>query len=217
MKDIETIVSENVKKILKEFNLNQNELAKIAGVSESTVGKWVLEKASPRMGSIEKIANHFNLPKSYILEEEKSDLMISESTIDYPYLPEPISAGLPNTVDGVTEAETISLPDVIMGKHAGNRDIYITRTNGDSMNRIIPHNSLIAVKPVELHELKDNDIVVYRNHGEYAVKRFEKHDDKLVFRPDSTDTSFTDDVIYKENADDLRIKGKVVLWIVTAD
>lgn len=65
MKDIETVVSENIQKILDDYNLSNVELSKIAGVSESTVGKWVLKKATPRMGSIEKMANYFNLPKSY--------------------------------------------------------------------------------------------------------------------------------------------------------
>lgn len=215
MKDIETVVSENIQKLIDEYNLTHARLAKIADVSVSTVGKWVLKKATPRMGAVQKISDHFNIPKAYILKEEE---IYYPKERHYPLYP-PISAGLPIEVDGITDndVERISIPDMLMGKWAGNSEIYFTRTNGDSMNRIIPHDSLIAVKPVELHELKDNDIVVYRNHGEYAVKRFEKHDDKLVFRPDSTDTSFTDDVVYNENADDLRIKGKVVLWIVTAD
>ena len=55
MKDIETVVSENIKKLMDEYNLNNVELAKIAGVSDSSVGKWLLKKATPRMGAIQKI------------------------------------------------------------------------------------------------------------------------------------------------------------------
>ncbi|MDI5788751.1 S24 family peptidase [Bacillus licheniformis] len=46
------------------------------------------------------------------------------------------------------------------------------RINGDSMNRIMPHDSLIAVRPVPLSNLRDGDIVVYSDGGDYAVKRF---------------------------------------------
>lgn len=215
MKDIETVVSDNIKKLLEEYNLSHSKLATIAGVSVSTVGKWVLKKATPRMGAVQKISDHFNIPKAYILKEE--DIQYPKER-NYPCYPS-VSAGVPVGIDGITEleSETITVPDYLLGKWSGNRDIYFTRTNGESMNNVMPHNSLIAVKHVELHELNDNDIVVYRNHGEYAVKRFERHTDKLVFRPDSTDRNFTDDVIYLEDATDLTISGKVVMHTVIHD
>lgn len=211
------VLSKNLRRLINSKGVDQKILADYLGISEMSVSNWVNGVKYPRMGNVQKMADYFGVMKSDLIED-RDDVVHLPTSSQYPIYP-PISAGLPNEVDGVTEndVEIISIPDVVMGKWAGGGDIYITRTNGESMNRIIPHDSLIAVKPIELHELKDNDIVVYRNHGEYAVKRFEKHDDKLVFRPDSTDTSFTDDVVYKENADDLRIKGKVVLWIVTAD
>src|SRR5690625_6884409 len=82
MKRIEKVVAKNINKILNEYDLTHQELADIAGVSVSTVGKWTLEKASPRMGAIEKISNHFGLPKSYILEE---DYDLPPRTQEYTY------------------------------------------------------------------------------------------------------------------------------------
>src|SRR5690625_1103788 len=105
-----------------------------------------------------------------------------------------------------------------MGKWAGHNDIYITRVNGESMNKVIPHNSLIAVRPVSSETLKNGDIVVYKYDSEYAVKRFYKQDNKVIFRPDSNDMSFTDLVIDLDRNDlDIKIKGKVVLYIVELD
>jgi len=215
MKDIETVVSDNIKKLLKEYNINQTELSKITGVSESTVGKWVLKKATPRMGAVQKISDYFGLPKSYILEEEEREL--PAMTQEYNYYETPISAGQPLNVDGVTESEKISIPDSIMGKHAGKNDVYITRINGESMNKTMPHNSLIAVKPVELSELKDEDIVVYSHNHEYGVKRFYQHDNEIWFRPHSTDFRFKDNIYNLDNADGLMIHGKVVMYIVGLD
>lgn len=211
------VLSRNLRRLINSKGVDQKILADYLGLSEMSVSNWVNGVKYPRMGNVQKMADYFGVMKSDLIED-RDDVVHLPTSSQYPIYP-PISAGLPIEVDGITDidVEKISIPDMLMGKWAGNSDIYITRTNGESMNKIIPHDSIIAVKPVELHELKDNDIVVYRNHGEYAVKRFEKHDDKLVFRPDSTDTSFTDDVVYKDNADDLMIKGKVVMWIVTAD
>lgn len=217
MKPIEEIISKNIKKILHDYNLNQNELAKIAGVSESTVGKWVLKKATPRMGAIQRISDYFGLPKSYILEEDRADNMIKESSTEYRYIPAEISAGLPNEIEGISKDEKIDIPDDLMGKHRGDKNIYISRINGASMSRVIPDRSLIAIKPVSLENLKNGDIVVYNYDNEYAVKRFYDHGDKIVFRPDSDDMSFTDQIIPKDSEIDLKIKGKVVLYIVELD
>lgn len=210
------------KMILRSRYKNISQFSKAAGVPYTTIKSFIerdLERAS--IDSVLKVANTLGVKIEDLIEEnnhvtEKNEIYTISS--QYPKFP-PISAGVPLEIDGVTEKESekISIPDILMGKWAGNSKIYITRTNGESMNRIIPHDTLIAVIPVELHELKDNDIVVYRNHGEYAVKRFEKHDDKLVFRPDSTDRSFTDDIIYLEDADELTISGKVVMHTVIHD
>lgn len=215
MKEIEKVVADNIKRLLKEKGISQTELAKIAEVSESTVGKWVLEKATPRMGPIQKISDYFRIPKSYILEEENQD-SLKVSVSRYRHFDTPISAGVPDHVDAVTDADTIELPDSVMGKHAGQRDIFITRVNGESMNRIIPDCSLIAVKPIDIHQIKQGDIVVYSDNGDYSVKRFYRNDDQLIFRPDSNDDSFFD-YITSTNNSNLVIHGKVVVYIVELD
>lgn len=212
MKDIETVVSENIQKLMDEYNLNNVELAKIAGVSDSSVGKWLLKKATPRMGAIQKISDYFNIPKSYILNEDKKKVL-EMPTREYRYLPTTISAGLPINVDGITKAEKIRIPDSLMGKWAGHKDILIMRINGDSMNKTMPDGSLIAVKPIPLENLKNDDIVVYSKNYDYSVKRLIKQDDRLVFRPHSTDKCFVDDIVKIDN-NDLIVHGKVVLYIV---
>lgn len=211
-------VGKRIKERRKQLKLSVDYIAEKLNVDRSTIYRYEsseIEKFPVQV--IEPISEILNVSPSYLMgwTDTKENLVVKS---EYPIFPA-ISAGLPIEIDGVLEdnIEKISIPDVLMGKWAGHSEIYITRTNGDSMNRIIPHGSLIAVKPIELHELKDNDIVVYRNGSEYAVKRFENHGEKLVFRPDSNNSSFTDDVVHLDNADDLRIKGKVVMWIVTKD
>lgn len=64
------LFSQRLETLLKKHDMNQNELAKILGVSESTVGKWVLGKSMPRtMGLVQEIADHFGVGKSYLLEQ----------------------------------------------------------------------------------------------------------------------------------------------------
>src|SRR5699024_10028450 len=211
------VMSKNLRKYIDGRGLDQKILAEYLGVSEMSVSNWVSGSKYPRISNIQKMADYFGVKKTDLIEDKEGNKTVFTSS-NYPIYPS-VSAGVPVGIDGVKEieSETISVPDYLLGKLAGNKDIYFTRTNGESMNNIMPHDTLIAVKQVELHELKDNDIVVYRNHGEYAVKRFYKDGDRLIFKPDSTDNRFADDVINVNDADDLTISGKVVTYIVNVD
>lgn len=65
------LFAERLKDKLTEYDIKQNALAEDLGVSESTVGKWILGKSMPRtMGMIEKIAARLHVGKSYFLEAE---------------------------------------------------------------------------------------------------------------------------------------------------
>lgn len=64
------IISENLQKLLAAHDLNQSELARMVGVSESAVGKWILCKNAPTMGKIQQIANIFRVQLSDILEDK---------------------------------------------------------------------------------------------------------------------------------------------------
>ena len=71
MSDLEykEFFSNRIKYILEKYDLNQHDLAERLGVSESTVGKWILQKAVPRFEVIQKLSEQFNVPKSFFLDE----------------------------------------------------------------------------------------------------------------------------------------------------
>jgi transcriptional regulator with XRE-family HTH domain len=49
--------------------MSQQDFGKIAGVSDKAVSAWENGTRTPRMGAIEKIANHFGINKSEIIED----------------------------------------------------------------------------------------------------------------------------------------------------
>lgn len=71
--ELKLLFSQRLSLIMQQRDINQVELSKILGVSESTVGKWLLKKAMPRMGVIQKLANYFNVGKSYFLETDGTE------------------------------------------------------------------------------------------------------------------------------------------------
>lgn len=62
-------ISDNIKELRESHGLLQSDLAEICGVTSKAVSKWELGLALPRMGAVEKMAEHFGIPKSYILDE----------------------------------------------------------------------------------------------------------------------------------------------------
>lgn len=72
--ELARIIGKSIDSLLISSGMKQNELAEILKVSESTVGKWVLGKSIPRMGTIQQIADYFGVDKSDILNG-KTDII----------------------------------------------------------------------------------------------------------------------------------------------
>lgn len=60
-------VSESIRKLRKENDMTQRQLGAIAGVSAEAVSQWECGRAVPRMGAIQRLSDHFGVPKSTIM------------------------------------------------------------------------------------------------------------------------------------------------------
>jgi len=217
-KDITEIFSNNLNKLMESRGENLTVLSNQLDVSFSTVSDWKHGKKMPRSGSLQKIAEHYNVALSYLTTDHSDNLIISGMN-EYNYFDAGLSAGVLNDVDPFTanDVGTVGLSDVVMGKYAGDKDIFITYINGESMNRIIPNGSLIAVKQyTDFSELCDGDIVVFQEGAGMAVKRFYNDvKNKIVtFTPDSTSGEFRPINYLYDSMSDVRIIGKVVVYTV---
>src|SRR5699024_10762157 len=123
---------------------------------------------------------------------------------------------LPFEVDGVTNYDNISMPDELMGKYAGHKDIIISKINGDSMDKLMNDGSFIAIKQLNNAEaLNNGDIVVFSHNHEYSVKYFYKHVDMLLFKLYSNNPVHYDQSFSVH--DGFVIHYKVVAYIVKLD
>lgn len=216
---------ERIRKLANRLGKEEQDLAKDLGLTKSQLSHYINGRRKVPSELLQKIVDTYNISPLFLFRETEQLYDVASEEKDayntksqYKYFPTYISAGLPNDIEGITETEVISIPDTIMGKYAGNKDIFITRINGDSMNRVMPDGSLIAVKPIEsIKQLKDGDIVVFSHDHEYSVKRFYHYDDMVVFRPDSDDIRFSELRLPKSDIENLQIHGKVVLYIVELD
>lgn len=218
-KNITEIFANNLNKLMDSRGENLTELSAKLGVAFSTVSDWQHGKKMPRSGSLQKIAEHYNVSLSYLTVDHSEKTFVSGIN-EYNFFNARLSAGLLNDVDPFTsnDVETISLSDVVMGKYAGDKNIFVTYINGESMNRIIPDGSLIAVKRFDdFSELCNGDIVVFRDGAGMAVKRFynDSINGIITFSPDSLNKDFMPINYLYDNMSNVNIVGKVVVYTVT--
>ena len=70
-------IGENIKRLRIIHGLSQKELAQIAGVSDKAVSTWENGTKEPRMGAVQKIADHFGLKKSNLIEDNGLEINIT--------------------------------------------------------------------------------------------------------------------------------------------
>ncbi|MBQ9269966.1 MAG: helix-turn-helix transcriptional regulator [Oscillospiraceae bacterium] len=66
-------IAENIRRLRQRHGLSQAEFGAIAGVSDKAVSTWETGAKEPRMGAIQKLADHFHISKSDIIDDEPSD------------------------------------------------------------------------------------------------------------------------------------------------
>ena len=210
---INEFVGSRIREIRKNRGLTQKELGEKIGVKHNTISSYEKGTNEPEQEMLFKMADVLDVSINDFFPYKKV-VEISSKSLDY--FPASIGAGLPLEVDGITEASKISVSDEVLGKYKNDRDLFVARASGDSMNNIFDDGSLIIIKPLPLESIKNGDIVVYSIDGEYSVKNFYKYGDTLVFKPNSTNNAHKEHE-YNAKEDDVQIHGKVVTYIVNVD
>lgn len=173
-------IADNIKKLRLESGLSQAEFGKIAGVSDKAVSTWESGIKTPRMGAVEKIASHFGILKSTILDD-----------IPFPSNAIPVGPGQQIPVLGSVRCGQPMYAE-------GNIDGYVPfignsgeayfalRAVGDSMNAAgINEGDLVIVRQQD--SVDPNTIaVVCVNGDEATLKRFRQEGNTVFLMPQST-------------------------------
>lgn len=213
--------------------LTRKELATLIHVAASTISRYEKGEINKiKLPIIEAIARNLDVNPMWLIgkseHKEIKDMLNSWNassvvrkpipTFDYIHIPVGIAAGALETCEGLMNLPTVNLPDFLLGKYARNKNIVIMHVNGESMNKVIQNGSTIAVLTgLALENVHDGDIVVAAtDRGEYTIKHFidDKKNSRIILRPDSTDSSFADLPFSYEEAQSIKIFGKVVIYSV---
>ena len=201
-----------------ESGLSLQEVAEKIGISKVTLSRYEsLDIVNIPSDKIEELAIIYGTTPAYLMGWENKSVITAPS-FEYRNYPEGIAAGALEEVDSMDNVPMVAVPDAWLGKYARNRDIVFMHVNGESMNKIIQNGATIAVlMNINLDTIHNGDVVVAQNcHGEYTVKHFydDEDNDRFILRPDSSDPSFTDMIFNYDDADKMKIFGKVVIYSV---
>lgn len=167
--DFKETFSQNLKKYMIQYEMNNVELSKALGVSESTVGKWLLKKAVPRMGIIEKLSILFHIEKSDLMENK--DLASENSNIvkgvRIPILGR-VVAGIPlEAIEDIEGWEEITPRMAAGGKY------FALKIKGNSMEPRLEEGDVVIVREQPDVDSGDTAIVLV-NGFEATVKQVKK-------------------------------------------
>lgn len=66
------IMAENIQRLMDSRGIDRNKICADLGLKYTTFTDWVKGKTYPRIDKIELMANYFNVPKSYLIEDQET-------------------------------------------------------------------------------------------------------------------------------------------------
>lgn len=200
MSNSKEILAANIRRLLKERNKTQNELADYVGVSKTSVSEWISAKKYPRIEKIQAISDFFDVYRTDITESYTSN---KSKAIRIPVLGKVI-AGIPiEAVEEILDYEEID------EKMARTGEFFALQIKGDSMAPIIAPGDIVIVR-------KQNDVdsgqigIILVNGDEATVKKVIKKENgiMLVANNSAYDPMFFD--AYDIQTKPVKIIGRVI-------
>lgn len=205
-------ISANIKRIRERYGMTQEEFGKIADVSAMAVSQWENDRAVPRMGAVQAIADYFKISKGEIIDDVPSPSVIpngaklpAESRPAYAPLLGRVHAGDAQEPDVIDDR--IPVPFEVLAHH---RRGYFLQVEGRCMSRVYPEGCYIFIDP-ERQPRNGSVAVVSIDGADYVMRRLYSTGQTVVLSPDSWDEGYEDIVI---TAGDDRIVEYVgtVVW-----
>lgn len=201
----------NIAALLYHFDISQDALAKVVGVSKSTVSRW--RHGGPiSQKNLDAICKFYELTPDDILSERSGlAAKVFDLNSDAYYTEVPlygrISAGLP--LDMIEVDDSHPIPRQVWQKYP---DSFLLKVDGESMNIMFPNGSYVLVDPCDDVEVNGKPYVVCVNGYSATVKLVYKLGNGFELRPCSTDPTYRSK-IYDYNDEDtevVTIIGRVV-------
>lgn len=206
---------ERIKTLRIGINISQQELANQLGYKTfTTVSKWESDASVPPGKELIKLSSLFDVTTDYLLGVEEQSLKYSvddmKDSVELPFY-DSLNDIDCSTVDLQDEVARTPVPHHIMVEAPSS--YFVTKTNTDSMNRLINNGDNIVVldyckmKPTDL---QTSDIIIVKLDNEFKIEQLRITDSKVYLEPNSFHEGFETIILTKEEFEDVQILGKVV-------
>lgn len=215
---------ENIDALLVKFDIKQDTLARIAGVSPSSVTRW-RNGAQMRKDSIKKISEYFGITEDDLLSSDfglaakehskfkrtyplppNARHMVASAKATLPYRGR-IHAGEPIEADGIEEITEV--PEQVANSHPQG---FVLDVVGDCMDNIYPEGCHVVVDPNL--EPQTGQVGAFAVDGEMVMRRVLRGANTLILSPDSHNPAHKDMVISGEH--EVITYGRIV-WFQAAE
>lgn len=212
-------VPENIDALLVKYDINQDALARIAGVAPSAITRW-RQGSQPRMGAIRNICDHFGLSEDDILSDKyglaaKEHGLFVDAPLDHiaysvvgsvevPVLGK-VHAGELMEHDEVED--TTRIPDFVA---AQSPNVFVVHSEGDCMDKDFSVNDDLVVNP-DKEPTNGSVVIAFLDGAEYIVRRLFRTAQTLILSPNSHNPEYKDIVITADSDTTVEIGG-VVIW-----
>lgn len=216
-----TTLGPNIKAFRKQKQLTQEQLGEIAGVSGSAVSQWESSTSEPTIRSIEKLAQHFGVPKSEIFGEQFAQppkdaipVIGDDSAFVNVRLYGSIAAG--EAIEMIENYEWFLVPKPLVEKHP---EVFLLTVKGKSMDTVLPDGSYALVDPQQIDVIDNQIYVVTVNGHDATVKKLVKLNNGMRLIPASTDPTFKEQLLdfNEPETEQLRIIGRVIWYTISFD
>ena len=205
-------VGSNIKKLRNDNHLTQEELGKIANVSSMAVSQWENNRAVPRMGAVQLLADYFGVPKSVIIDDDSIGEYSTQTPVAYEVVGSvevpvygKVHAGILSEHDEVVD--TTRIPDFVA---AQSPNVFVVHSEGDCMDKDFGVNDDLVINP-DKEPVNGSIVVAILDGAEYIVRRLFKTAQTLILAPNSHNPEHKDIVITADSGRTVEIGG-VVIW-----
>ena len=194
--------------------LSQKELAQIAGVSDKAVSTWENGTKEPRMGAVQKIADHFGLKKSNLIEDNGLEINITPAPTsdDLPANVFPIQTKKVPLLGTIAAGVPIYADENFDGYRECTEDIdadFCLKIQGDSMiGARINDGDIVFIK--KQPDVDNGEIAAVLIEDEATLKRVYKEKDSLILQAENP--KYAPIVYTAESYVECRIMGKAVAF-----
>lgn len=209
---------ENIDALLVRYDITAEALARIAGVSPSSVSRW-RQGSMIRNEPLQKICDYFGLERDDLLSTAAGLAAKEHGTRTLPHGARRMTSGgaawLPvrrlgtvhagDPTDEDEDDATVMVPEDVALAHP---DGFVLRVEGDCMDRRIPEGYDVVVDPTR-EPAQGSVVVVELEGGRAVMRRWLRGGQTLVLAADSH--AEHDDIVLRWDDGPVRVLG-VVVW-----